>query len=166
MNYVAKDRYHAHREARVADDDKPDVIISSTSAPVQVAIEIKHGGKRWTLRQLEAALKQQLAVNYLKPSTRRHGILVVTHRRDRKWVDPKSRKPMTFENLIKRLSSIAATLDHNAFGAIGVKCVGINAWRPIAAVETKKVPARRITRSRSRSLSARKTHKHSSRSKR
>jgi hypothetical protein len=103
------------------------------SAPVQLAIEIKHGGKGWTLRQLEAALKQQLAVNYLKPSTRRHGILVVTHHRDRKWVDPKSRKPMTFENLIERLSSIAATLDHNAFGAIGVKCVGIGLlprWRP------------------------------------
>jgi hypothetical protein len=117
MNFVAKDRYYAHREAQVADDDKPDVIISSMSAPVQVAIEIKHGGKGWTVRQLEAALKQQLAVNYLKPSTRRHGILVVTHHRDRKWVDPTSRKPMTFENLIERLSSIAATLDHNAFGA-------------------------------------------------
>ena len=42
--------------------------------------------------QLEQALRSQLAVNYLKPATRRHGILVVTHHRDRQWLDPATAK--------------------------------------------------------------------------
>jgi len=47
---------HAFREAEVAIRDKPDVIIASTSAPCEVAIEVKHGGKGWTARDLESAL--------------------------------------------------------------------------------------------------------------
>ena len=80
MNARARGRFHAgFREAEVAAGDKPDVIIASTSAPYEVAIEVKHGGKGWTARQLEHALRTQLAEDYLKPETRRHGVLVISH---------------------------------------------------------------------------------------
>jgi hypothetical protein len=88
---------------------------------------VKHGGKGWSPGQLEKALCNQLARGYLKPSTRRHGVLVVTHHGQRSWRDPKSNEPMTFADLIKWLQVRAETLLENDSGPIEVKCVGIDA---------------------------------------
>jgi hypothetical protein len=129
LNLRARDRFRAFREAEVAQGDKPDVIVASTSASCEVAIEVKHG-KRWTVRQLDAALRNQLAEDYLKPEARRHGILVITHHRTRQWRDIETDELMTFPRLIGRLSATAAALTHNAVGAIEVKCMGIDATDP------------------------------------
>ncbi|MET4072595.1 hypothetical protein ABID58_007424 [Bradyrhizobium sp. S3.2.6] len=124
-------RYHAYREAQVAKGDKPDIIVASTAAQCEVAIEVKHGGKGWTASQLQKALRVQLAEDYLKPATRRHGVLVITHHRDRKWLDPVTRQPLSFEAAIDWLEGIAATLVETTSGVIEVHCVGINAWRGV-----------------------------------
>jgi len=92
--------------------------VASTSAPYEVAIEAKHGGKGWTARQLEHALRTQLAEDYLKPESRRHGVLVITHHRDRRWLDVDDKKPISFSQLIAWLSDIAKNLTENAVGAI------------------------------------------------
>lgn len=130
MNFRSRGRFTAFREAEVAGGDKPDVIVSSTSAPYQVGIEVKHGGKAWTPRQLESALSSQLAQDYLKPSTRRHGILVVTHHGQRGWRNPESNGTMTFAELIKWLRSKAGTIVQNDSGPIEVQCIGIDASPP------------------------------------
>jgi hypothetical protein len=129
MNARARGRFHAFRESEVADDNKPDVIVASTSATCQVAVEVKHGGKGWTAKELENALRSQLAEDYLKPQTRRHGVLVITHHRDRRWLDVTDRKPLSFAQLIDWLSGIAATRTENTLGPIDIRCVGINAWK-------------------------------------
>ena len=131
-------RYHAYREAQVAQGDKPDIIVASAAAQCEVAVEVKHGGKGWTANELEHALRVQLATDYLKPVTRRHGVLVITHHRDRKWLDPLTRKPLSFEAVINWLSDIAATLVETSSGAIEVHCVGVNAWRPSCAPPSAK----------------------------
>jgi hypothetical protein len=139
-------RYHAYREAQVAQGDKPDIIVASAAAQCEVAIEVKHGGKGWTATELEQALRTQLATDYLKPATRRHGVLVITHHRDRQWLHPLTRKPMPFDTLIGWLSSIAATLVETDSGAIEVECIGINAWRdtfPTSREQAKSQPRRR-----------------------
>ncbi|MGH7874793.1 MAG: hypothetical protein ACREQO_21590 [Candidatus Binatia bacterium] len=130
MNYRSKGRFTAYREAEVAGGDKPDVIVSSTSGLCEVGIEVKHGGKGWSPRQLEQALSKQLAEDYLKPSTRRHGVLVLTNHGKRRWLVPESKKPMTFNELIKRLQLKAETLIENNSGPIEVKCIGIDASPP------------------------------------
>jgi hypothetical protein len=145
MNARARGRFHAMREAEVAIGDKPDVIIASTSASCEVAIEVKHGGKGWTARDLESALRTQLAEDYLKPESRRHGVLVITHHRDRRWLRISDNKPISFSDLIAWLSGIAATITENAVGPIVVKCVGINAWKaesiPVTPKQAKKKPS-------------------------
>jgi hypothetical protein len=110
MNARARGRFHAFREAEVAAGDKPDVIVASTSAPCEVGIEVKHGGKGWTARDLEHALRSQLAEDYLKPENRRHGVLVITHHRDRRWLRVSDNKPISFSELIAWLSEIVATV--------------------------------------------------------
>lgn len=138
-------RYHAYREAQVALGDKPDIIVASAAAQYEVAIEVKHGGKGWSANDLEQALRIQLATDYLKPVTRRHGVLVITHHRARKWHDPLTRKPMSFEEVVSWLSSIAKTLVESDSGAIEVECVGINAWREtISASKTKTRHAKKL----------------------
>ena len=130
MNARARGRFHAFREPEVAGGNKPDVVAASTSMPpYQVAIEVKHGGKGWTARELELALRTQLAEDYLKPENRRHGVLVITHHHDRRWLDVNDKKPLSFAQLITWLSGIAETLTENVVGPIEVKCVGINAWK-------------------------------------
>ena len=132
LNARTKGRFHAFREAEVAQGDKPDVIAASTSAPCQVAIEAKHGGMGWTVRELEKALAVQLAEDYLKPEVRRHGVMVVTHHKDRRWQDPRTSAYMTFDQLIQRLDKSAKGLTENRSGAIEVACVGINAFKESA----------------------------------
>ena len=68
LSLRAKDRFHVHRESQVSQGDKPDIVVSSTAAPFEVAVEVKHGGmKGTTVRGLVGALKGQLAENYLSP---------------------------------------------------------------------------------------------------
>ena len=127
MKFRSRGRFHTYREPEVAGGDKPDIVVASTSAPCEVAVEVKHGGMGWTARQLDHALRSQLAVDYLKPATRRHGILVITNHGNRQWLHPKTNKLVAFKPLIDWLSETAATLIHNGCGAIDVRCVGINA---------------------------------------
>jgi len=141
INARAHGRFQAFREAEVATGDKPDVIIASTSAPCQVAVEVKHGGMGWSARDLEHALRTQLAEDYLKPESRRHGVLVITHHRDRRWNRLTDNKPISFSDLIAWLSGIAETIAANAVGSIAVRCAGINAWKgetPVAPKSPKK----------------------------
>ena len=141
MNARAKGRFHAVREAEVAIRDKPDLIIASTSVACQVAVEIKHGGKEWSARDLEGALRTQLAEDYLKPENRRHGILVITHHRNRRWLRISDNRPIPFADLIAWLSGIATTITQNAVGQVAVKCIGINAWKTETSPILPKRPA-------------------------
>jgi hypothetical protein len=127
MNLRSQGRFHAHREAQIALGDKPDIIISSTSAHVEVAVEIKHANMGWTVRDLEKALKKQLAEDYLKPSTRRHGVLVISYHRKRSWRDPDTKEKLEFRDLIDRLQKLAASINKNKLGAIELRVFGIDA---------------------------------------
>lgn len=120
-------RFHTHREAHVSQEDRPDIIISSSEIQVEVAIEIKHGGKKWSVRDLENALQKQLAERYLKPETRRHGILIVSWHGNRTWRDPDTKKKLDFYALIKRLQSLAESINRNKFGSVIVRVWGIDA---------------------------------------
>lgn len=122
----AKGRFHVYREAEVAMRDRPDIVVASTSAQCEVAIEVKHGDKQWSIRDLENALRSQLAEDYLKPETRRQGILIVTKHSSRSWIDQETREKLSFSALITRLSGVAGTLLDNSSGAIEVRCVGVD----------------------------------------
>lgn len=156
MNARAKGRFHAVREAEVAIRDKPDLIIASTSAQCQVAVEIKHGGKNWSARDLENALRTQLAEDYLKPENRRHGVLVITHHRNRRWFRTSDNKPISFADLIAWLSGIAATITQNSVGQIAVKCVGINAWKGETSPSTPKRSKEKVNSAAKRRVSRKK----------
>jgi hypothetical protein len=129
LSFRSRGRFRAFREAEVAQRDKPDIIVASTSASCEVAVEVKHS-KQWTYRQLDDALRHQLAEDYLKPETRRHGVLVITHHQPRQWRDTETNEWLTFDSVIRRLAATAATLVWNSSGAIEVRCLGIDSSDP------------------------------------
>ncbi|MBK8008356.1 MAG: hypothetical protein IPK23_07910, partial [Rhizobiales bacterium] len=127
MKFHSRKRFHAYRESEVADKDRPDIIVASTSAPVEVGMEVKHGDKPWTHKQLTTALDVQLAEDYLKPTTRRQGVFVVTKHSPRRWRDADTKVMHTFESIIEWLQGRALTLKKNSTGAISVRCFGLDA---------------------------------------
>jgi hypothetical protein len=128
MNFRSRGRFHAFREAQIARKNRPDIIIASTAAQCEVGMEVKHGGKTWTLPQLDTALRKQLANSYLNPATRRHGVFVITNHGPRRWRSGKAL--ITFKELIERLSKIARNLHENDSGPIQVRCFGVDASGP------------------------------------
>jgi hypothetical protein len=127
MKHRAKGRYHAAREPEVAEGNMPDVLVSAIGAEVEVAVEVKHGGKQWSTKQLEDALRRQLAEDYLRPATRRHGVFVVTNHKARGWTHPGNGKRMSFVEMVAHLNTVAATLTSNSVGEIAVTAIGIDA---------------------------------------
>lgn len=104
-------RYAVHREPIVADSKEPDIVLTSTQGPAQVAIEIKHGGKGWSGRDLLTALTDQLAGRYLRGAQRRHGFLIITnHAPLRRWENPADSSRLDFPELIEMLNDEAAKL--------------------------------------------------------
>lgn len=134
----ARGRYSAAREPEVADRNEPDIVVSSTSADVQVAIEVKNGNKKWTVTQLEGAVRGQLAKDYLRPHNRRDGILVVSLHRQRTW--RVSGEQWNFVRLIEHLKTVAQGTRVNDSGPVQVAVVGIDASRgtPISAKRPSK----------------------------
>jgi len=130
MMYRSKDRFHAYREAQIAKKDRPDIIVASTSARCEVGMEVKHGSKGWSQAQLSDALHNQLAEDYLKPVTRRHGVLVITKHGPRRWRDADTHKWLSFDSIISWLQGLAAKITSNSSGAITVHCVGLDATEP------------------------------------
>jgi hypothetical protein len=133
MNARARERFLAYREAQVANKDRPDIIIASNAAHCEVGMEVKHGGKKWTKRQLEEALRVQLATDYLKPATRRHGVFVITNHGPRRWRDLETKQFLDFAKLVAWLSGIAASIGENDSGPVQVRCFGLDVAGPTKA---------------------------------
>ena len=121
----SKARYRAHRETQVAQNNKPDVLISSTSVDVELAIEVKNANMGWSVLQLESALKGQLARDYLRPANRRFGVLVISLHQTRTW--RVGGRVWDFSMMISHLQAMASTLNVNETGAIEVAVVPMDA---------------------------------------
>ncbi|MGB3045001.1 MAG: hypothetical protein WBB98_17650 [Xanthobacteraceae bacterium] len=138
---AARGRYHTSREAEIAENNRPDILLSSTYGGAEVAIEAKHGDKGWSITSLEHALRAQLAEDYLRPEDRRHGLLVVTNHSTKRWKHPSTGETLAFKDMIIFLNSVASSLKRNAVGEITVAVVGIDALpRP----RTRTPPMKRL----------------------
>lgn len=125
LNERSRGRFHAHREPKVARGNEPDIVVSSTSANVEVAIEVKNGNKGWTVTQLENTLSGQLARDYLRTHKRRHGILVVSLHSAKTW--RRNGLIWNFSNLMDHLQSIAAGVICNETGPVEVRAFALDA---------------------------------------
>ena len=139
LRLAARDSFEVAPEAEVFGENRPDLVLTAHTTPFQVAIEVKNGRKKkWTVRALREALAVQLAEKYLKPASRRHGILVISNHGPRTWIHPETGGRLEFKMLIDLLQNHAETIRNNTEGAIEVRVFGIDAApRPKAKVSKR-----------------------------
>ena len=122
----ASGRFDAFREARVHAEKRPDIIASCNSLESQVALELKHSDKGWSVKDLRKALTNQLVGLYLKPENRRCGILIISRHEKNYWINPETKCRMSFSELIVHLHELAKDLQANHYPYVRVSVMGID----------------------------------------
>lgn len=101
--------YQVTREEEVADKKETDIRLLAGAAGKAV-IEIKIGD-RYSVRQLEAAICQQLKDKYLRHPDCRVGCLLITYAGLSNFQNPATRKRMNFEDVVTHLRAYASELE-------------------------------------------------------
>jgi hypothetical protein len=124
----AQGRYAIVREAEVADQKEPDIlVIGQGSTAAQVVVEVKIADN-WSVKALVEALLRQLADQYLRPVARRHGILHLM-RLDpgRTWKHPDTGRSLSFDGLLTYLDDVGKSKLRNSTGAISLALASVDA---------------------------------------
>jgi hypothetical protein len=125
LQAMSRGAYAIEREAEVADAKKPDIRLRSMSDGTKAAIEIKIADNRWSLLDLEQALKKQLVGQYLRHESCRSGCLLLTFAgRKKKWMTA-SGKALNAVQLVDHLNKVADSIEKRRSGSIRVRVVGI-----------------------------------------
>lgn len=123
--------YSLEREPHVVDEKEPDIRLQSKATDASLPLEIKIA-ESWSLRQLEDALKVQLAGRYLRQRDHRHGLLILAHQQARTqgWADENGIM-LTFTELVDRLRALAYQL---GAGGIDAACA------EVAIIDVSDIP--------------------------
>ena len=124
----ASGRYHVSRETEVAERNQPDIVASGTNGLFEVAIEVKPADA-YGVKKLISALDDQLAEQYLKPTSRRHGVLVLFDFGRKGWRDPDLNQKLSFDSVVALLKERAKANNQNNSGPIclAVAPIAVNA---------------------------------------
>ena len=126
----ANGAYEVTREEEVADNKHPDIRLSVANRDLKAAIEVKIADN-WTLTDLERALRNQLTAQYLRPSSRKAGCLLLTyHGRKRYWVHPETRKRLTFPELVALLNDKARVIETDSMHDVRIAAFGLDLTDP------------------------------------
>ena len=122
--------YKVTREEEVADNKHPDIRLSVANRDLKAAIEVKIADN-WTLANLERALRNQLAGQYLRHSNCTVGCLLLTyHGRKKCWVQPETRKRMTFSELAALLNDKARDIENESTHGVRIAVFGLDLTDP------------------------------------
>ena len=107
----ANGAYKVTREEEVADNKRPDIRLWTVKNDQKAAVEVKIAYK-YSLTQLEKALRNQLVGQYLRPSYCKAGCLLLTHhKKERYWMCPKTGKRLNFSEAVAWLNDKAQALE-------------------------------------------------------
>jgi hypothetical protein len=127
LKFRSHGRFNAYTEPKISNGNMPDIVLASTAAPVEVALEIKRSESH-SKATLSHALQKQLVERYLRPGGRRAGILVVTHQVERTWrAGGGDAEILSFATLVRSLQAVAAEITRNYGHSIEVRVIGIDA---------------------------------------
>ena len=111
--------YTVSREDEVADRKRTDIRLSGAEGRHKAVIEVKIAD-RWTLRELDVALREQLVGRYLRHEDCRVGCLLLTYRGKKKyWIDRARKGRMGFGELVEALKGRAREVE--AMRSYGVR---------------------------------------------
>ncbi|WP_050028199.1 hypothetical protein [Verrucomicrobium sp. BvORR034] len=129
----AKSVYITVREEEVADRKKTDIRLHSVRGEVRSVIEVKIADSRWSIRDLEKALRVQLVKQYLRHKLCSSGCLLLTYNGSKKfWIEPGSRRKLAFAEVVLRLQGIAMALEEDMKHAVRIAVYGLDLTPPLA----------------------------------
>ena len=119
--------YAVTREEEVADGNRTDIRLVAVGSDQKVAVEVKIADKGWSLKDLEDALRDQLAGRYLRHSNCAAGCLLLTyHGRKRHWIDPVTKERLAFHDVVSLLKEKATAIEQEHQHRIRVAVFGLD----------------------------------------
>lgn len=139
----SKGSYSVVREDEAADGKRTDIRLLANGVEHRAVIEIKLADKRWTLKELEKALEDQLNQQYLRHENCKAGCLLITNhaghenRKSKKrnlkrtyWQHPVTGKRLEWEGVIDHLQEKAKVLQSNDDFGVRLAVVGLDLSDP------------------------------------
>jgi hypothetical protein len=127
---AAKGTYIVLREEEVADLKRTDIRLAATRSEQKAVIEVKVAD-RWSLNELEQALRIQLVGQYLRHDTCKAGCLLLTYAGTKTyWEHPQTGEHLSFSGATEHLRSLARTLEHEMGYEIRLAVYPLNLTNP------------------------------------
>ena len=124
--------YLVTREEEVAGGKRTDIRLSTTSGDQKAVIEVKIADTRWTLTDIERALREQLVGKYLRHANCKAGCLLLTcHDKRKYWIHPETRKRISFPGIIKFLNDKARALQSEKQHDVRIAVFGLDLTGPM-----------------------------------
>ena len=128
----ANGAYKVTREEEVADAKHTDIRLSVANCDLKAVIEVKIADN-WGLAEMERALRNQLAGQYLRHSNCRAGCLLLAYhgRRRNCWAHPENRKiRMPFSELVAHLNDKARDIESELAHGVRIAVFGLDLTGP------------------------------------
>jgi len=128
----AKEAYKVTREEEVADRKRTDIRLVATRGEQRAVIEVKIADDRWSLRELELALRDQLVGQYLRSDTCRAGCLLLTYNGSKKrWKHLGSGRFLNFGQLLEWLRQVALEIERDSEFKVSLGVCGLDLRDPL-----------------------------------
>ena len=128
----AKSAYKVTREEEVADRKQPDIRLLAVNSDQKAVVEVKIAHK-WSLTELDNALRDQLVGQYLRPKYCKAGCLLLTHhKKERYWICPDTEKRLNFSEVVAWLNDKAKALEQEKQD-IRLAVFGLDLTDPLSA---------------------------------
>jgi hypothetical protein len=125
LEATSRSSYTVVRESEVADRKRTDIVLAAAGSLQKAVIEVKLADMRWTLSDLEHALRNQLVALYTRHENCRAGCLLLSYdgRRSR-WAS--SGRSLDWNGLLEHLATVAARIEKDSGSTIKVAVVGFD----------------------------------------
>ncbi|WP_437909438.1 hypothetical protein WME95_17060 [Sorangium sp. So ce327] len=120
-----RQQYTVAREPEVTRKKKPDIRVANPRCEGPVTLEVKIA-ERWTLPQLEEAIRDQLVGTYMKANNSKYGVLVLCSSGPRKHWEQPSLGKLDFQGIAEHLRKFAANLASSTTSISGLRVVTID----------------------------------------
>ena len=123
----AKNSYKVTREEEVANQKRTDIRLLAVNCDQKAVIEVKIADSRWSLSDLNKALRDQLVGKYLGDANCKAGCLLLTcHDVNKYWIHPETRRRIKFPALIAYLNEKAAALEEENMRTTRISVFGLD----------------------------------------
>lgn len=134
LKEMAKGAYVVTREDELADVKRTDIRLAAVRGNQKAAIEVKIADTRWSLTDLERALRNQLVGQYLRHESSKAGCLLLTYDGTKKyWEHPETRGRLSFREAVDYLAAVAKEIERDMAHAVRLTVCGLDLTDPILA---------------------------------